>query len=167
MRKQERSDYLNLNVQRIMRISHRMHQAGRVPWIVAGLNKGAFTALCALDEAGEPDGELTVSELTALLKISKAGVSQLLRTLESDGLVERHPRSTDRRVVGVRLTPAGRDMVHQAKESLETVMAQVLDAMGEQDAEQLSVLLERFCDLLESAEAQQVRGRKEENCVDI
>lgn len=139
-----------------------MYRAFQVPSSTAGLTQGAFMTLCALEERGE----LTASELAALHGISKAGVSQLLRTLENNGFVARHNRSADRRVVAVCLTEAGRAVVREANATLEAMMTRVVDAMGQQDTRDLAALLARFCDLLENTQAQEVRGRREKNCVD-
>lgn len=148
-----------------------MHRLDRVPWAVTGMPRGAFMTLCALDkQEGEQEAEMTVSQLANMRCISKAAVSQILRTLENDGFVERHPRAGDRRVVCVGLTPAGKAVVSKAKTAFEDMMSRVLQAMGEEDAHQLGCLLERFCTILETVDeevCQQTRQAKEENCEDI
>ncbi|MBD5560475.1 MAG: MarR family transcriptional regulator [Clostridia bacterium] len=129
--------------------------------------KTFFMTLCTLEEQEETAGtDASVSDLTALHGISKSGVSHMLRALESDGLIERYTAPDDRRIVRVRLTEAGRSVVVEAKTALGAMMDRVLDEMGESAAGELDALLGRFCDLLEK-EAQQVRERKEESCVDI
>lgn len=167
--KKRRQD-LNQYVERIMQVSRRMHQLGKVPWQVTGMPKGAFVTLCALDErACSQDREMTVSDLAKLHGISRAGVSQILRNLEDEGLVERCRRAGDRRIVCVKLTPEGLAVVRKAKAGFEDMMSHVLAQMGEDEAQQLEYLLGRFCAILAELEAKdlQAAGKaKEENCVD-
>lgn len=148
----------------------QMHQLAKVPWQAVGLNQGAFVILCALDEqacSGNP--EMTVSELAEVYGITKAGVSQILRGLEDRGLVERHPRAGDRRVVCVRLTPDGLAVVERAKAAYENIMGQVFEQLGEKEAQELDYLLGRFCSILDGLTRERPRrsGKpKEATCVD-
>jgi DNA-binding MarR family transcriptional regulator len=59
---------------------------------------------------------LTVSELLAILKITKQSLSRVLQKLVADGYVIQTPGSTDRRQRCLRLTPRG--------ESLERVLTE-------------------------------------------
>lgn len=59
-------------------------------------------------------GDLEPREIARLSGLSRAAVSSALNTLERDGLVGRHRESADRRLVTVRLTPAGRTRVAAA-----------------------------------------------------
>lgn len=145
-----------------------MRQIKRAPWPFSAMPAGAFMTLCALDDFAEQGTQMTVTDLAELQGISRAGVSQMLRSLEDKGLVERHPRPTDRRVVCVSLTPAGQAAMQEAKSILECAMQRVLEALGE-DAQQLGVLLDRFCAILDALDEQMqlvLEERKEEHCVD-
>jgi DNA-binding MarR family transcriptional regulator len=59
---------------------------------------------------------LTVSELLAILKITKQSLSRVLQTLVADGYVVQTPGSTDRRQRRLKLTPKG--------EALERVLTE-------------------------------------------
>lgn len=64
-----------------------------------------FDVLAALDRAS--DG-LTMGALSQALLVSNGNVTQLVRKLAADELVQVAPDPKDRRVSRVRLTPAGR-----------------------------------------------------------
>ncbi len=64
-----------------------------------------FDVLAALDRVTE----LTMSALSEALLVSNGNVTQLVRTLVDEGLVELRKLPTDRRTSLVRLTPAGRE----------------------------------------------------------
>ena len=53
------------------------------------------------------NGPLTMSQIAHLLGVSNAAVTGIADRLEQSGLVQRFQDATDRRVVSVRLTPAG------------------------------------------------------------
>ena len=53
------------------------------------------------------NGPLTMSQIAHLLGVTNAAVTGIADRLEQSGLVQRFQDATDRRVVSVRLTPAG------------------------------------------------------------
>ncbi len=75
-----------------------------------GLSWAGFRVLfCLWVQPGSSSARLAV-----LSGVSRATVSSVLNTLERDGLVSRHRRSQDRRVVTVTLTGAGERVVREA-----------------------------------------------------
>lgn len=69
-----------------------------------GLTYAQYLALLALWEKDV----LEVGQLCTILDLDTGTVSPLLKRLESQGLVERHRRTEDERVVTIHLTPAGK-----------------------------------------------------------
>lgn len=59
-------------------------------------------------------GDLEPRDIARLSGLSRAAVSSVLNTLERDGLIERTRESSDRRLVTVRLTEAGANVVVDA-----------------------------------------------------
>ncbi|WP_232372299.1 MarR family winged helix-turn-helix transcriptional regulator [Acuticoccus mangrovi] len=53
---------------------------------------------------------LTVGELLTILKVTKQGVSRVLRTLVDDGMIEIQPGPYDRREKRLSTTPMGHDL---------------------------------------------------------
>jgi len=72
-------------------------------------------------------GPMNQSELATKFGLAPRTVTELVDTLERDGLVERRPDPNDRRARPVHLTPAG----EQARERAVVVGKQIIDrAMG-------------------------------------
>jgi DNA-binding MarR family transcriptional regulator len=71
-----------------------------------GLTYPQYLAMLALWEKGA----LEVGQLCAMLDLDTGTVSPLLKRLEARGLIERHRRLDDERVVTVSLTPAGKEL---------------------------------------------------------
>ncbi len=97
-----------------------------------------FDVLTALAHARSG---VSMSELAALLVVSKGNVTGVVRRLESDGYVVRGTARNDRRVQRVRLTPAGRRLWQRAFKAYQRVVAEKLDAMTER---QLGVLIRQL-----------------------
>lgn len=71
-----------------------------------------YDVLLQLREA--PDGVLPMKDLAAAVLITPSGVTRLVDRMEAEGLVERRPCPSDRRVWWVALTPAGRRRLRAA-----------------------------------------------------
>jgi DNA-binding MarR family transcriptional regulator len=75
-----------------------------------GLTHPQYLVMLALWE----HESLTVGELSAMLHLTPATLSPLLRRLEAQGYVARERQQADERVVHVSLTPTGRDLRREA-----------------------------------------------------
>lgn len=96
-----------------------------------------FTRLLAhLDTEGT-----TISTLAARIGTSRQAVSQLVRTIEEAGLVERLPHPTDGRSVVVRHTDAGRRILLDALEVMSAIEAEYAERAGEAEVAGLKRLL--------------------------
>lgn len=93
---------------RINRCAALLQQAEDAPLRRAGLSRPEFDLLGALRRTGH---ELTPGELARETFSSGAAVTKRLKQLTERGLVERRGDARDRRVVHLRLTDAGRDLV--------------------------------------------------------
>ena len=78
----------------------------------AGLTPAQHELLLVLQVHPDPAGP-TISELADHLSIRPHSAVQLADRVEALGLVRRHRDDTDRRLVRLQLTPAGRRRVHQ------------------------------------------------------
>lgn len=86
----------------------------------------------------------TAQELTALLHIDPGATTRLLNRLEAKGLVTRERSSEDRRVVHVRLTPAGRAAVRPVPYVLAEINNQALRDFTPAEFEQFKGYLQRL-----------------------
>ncbi|HXK33078.1 MAG TPA: MarR family winged helix-turn-helix transcriptional regulator [Dehalococcoidia bacterium] len=100
------------------------------------------TARLALAQLAE-HGDMRISELASLAGVDVSTMSRSLQTLESAGLICRHP-GDDLRVVVVSVTPAGEQAVARTVEAAEQLLSDVLAAWPAHDREQLAQLLDRF-----------------------
>lgn len=92
--------------------------------------------------ADTPD--INVSELSQALSVHVSTASNLLDKLARAGLVERIPDEEDRRVVRLRLTDKGRDIVARAPRPLAGRMVDALEKMPENSLATLDQELARL-----------------------
>jgi DNA-binding MarR family transcriptional regulator len=86
----------------------------------------------------------TMNELATLLGLDKSSATGLVDRAERRGLVRRVASSSDRRVVLVELSDAGRALVGQVSGGFEADVAALLERLSPQDRSSLSRLVSRL-----------------------
>jgi DNA-binding MarR family transcriptional regulator len=92
----------------------------------------------------EGHGEMPMSRLAEMLDVSLSNATGLIDRVEERGFVERIRVPADRRMVMVRLTPAGHRTLDEIEDVREQILRRVLDEL---DAEQLAGLATALADL--------------------
>ncbi len=82
-----------------------------------------------------------VSEISRQLQVTSPTITQLLKNLEANGLVERHIDPTDRRAVEIGLTEKGEVVVQQAAHAYSASLQGLIEYLGEDECNQLADLL--------------------------
>lgn len=85
--------------------------------------------------------EMKVSDISKLLQVTAPTVTQLIKGLEAEGLVERNTASTDRRAVGIKLTARGEMITQKAHADFVTILNGLVEYLGEEQSNQLVELL--------------------------
>jgi DNA-binding MarR family transcriptional regulator len=99
------------------------------------------------------NADLQVGELARCLGVSPAASSKNLDRLERLGLVFRETSPLDRRVILLRASDEGRELVQEYERLKAARLGPVLDSLGEEKTTQLCELLEEVCgSILGSAE---------------
>ncbi|MFJ8822094.1 TetR family transcriptional regulator [Streptomyces sp. NPDC102467] len=105
-----------------------------------GIGLAAFEVLTELRRAGAPYRR-TMGELAAAGTVGAGGMTQHADRLERAGFLERERDERDRRVVRLRLTPAGLDLVDRVAEERRAQERQLLDGLRPDERRQLRLLL--------------------------
>lgn len=108
-----------------------------------GLEGWEYDVLATLRRAGSPF-ELTVGELLDSMMLASGTISHRIDRLEGRGLVERRADASDKRVVRVRLTRAGRTLVDRAVVDHAANETRLLSGLSAREREQLAGLLRRL-----------------------
>lgn len=108
-----------------------------------GLSLQTFEVLLRISRS--QDGQVTMSELASATSLTTGGVTRLADRLGAEGLVERVACPEDRRVVHLRLTPAGRDAFAAALEHhLEHLERHVASRVAPDEVPVLERVLDRL-----------------------
>jgi DNA-binding MarR family transcriptional regulator len=109
------------------------------------LSLSQFTVLQTVEE----EGDATVSELAAAACVAVPTVTRMLGSLERDGIVGRHRVDDDRRIVRVRLTPAGRALMGEKRTWIVDRQRAVYDGLSATERRAATPLMRRFAVLLD------------------
>ncbi len=91
---------------------------------------------------------VTIGELSAFTHQTPSGASQTVRALEEKGLVIRSTLPADRRAVYVRPTEQGWDTAETVEKPFFARLDEIARELGEEDAEQLILLLDRLTEII-------------------
>lgn len=95
------------------------------------------------------DAPLGVCELAEAAGVSPPSATRMLGGLEERGLVERVRGATDRRVVHVAVTPAGRALAEAKREVILTARARIFERLTPTERKSAARLLHRLAAAVE------------------
>jgi DNA-binding MarR family transcriptional regulator len=114
----------------------------------AGLSPSQNASLATI----ERHGPLTPSELAARERIQRPSATRMISWFEEEGLVARAGDPDDRRSCLVSLSPAGRELLAEARSRKDAYLASRLDALPAADRAALDRAAAILEDLLEGGE---------------
>ena len=134
-------------------VSHTMYQIGESSLAVTGLSYAQYRILLGLyfAEKMEHRTELNPSEISERQGTSRNTISALIRSLEEEGLVERHLDHNDRRKFNICLTAAGRQKVSDHASRHMDVVGRCFKALTKAEQETMSQLLAKLSQHISAA----------------
>src|SRR5579863_6218476 len=122
-------------------------QFSKVGWhqrLIAGCKPSEIRVLFCIKKGTRSDAcEMKVSEISKLLHVTSPTITQLLKGLEANGLVERRIDPTDRRAIGLTLTEKGEMVTQRAADAFTASFDGLIEYLGEDQSNQLVELLSR------------------------
>jgi len=94
-----------------------------------GITFPQYTVLAVLDELGEA----TMSRLSGVLGTTMGASTNLVDKLVRAGYIERERSTKDRRVVNVRVTPEGREVLNRATDESAKFLAEAFGQVSPED----------------------------------
>ncbi len=127
-----------------MRALREFHKSGWQERAIAGCKPSEIRVLFCVKHGMKPGaGTMKVSEISKLLRVTSPTVTQLLKGLEANGLIERHVDPLDRRAVDIRLSEKGETFTRQAMEAFTSSVDGLVEYLGEEQSNQLAELLSK------------------------
>jgi DNA-binding MarR family transcriptional regulator len=109
--------------------------------------KITFPQLIAMEQLKQ-ETCLRMSDLAKRMNVQTASATGLIDRLHRAGYVKRCPDPKDRRVVKIRLTPAGLKIINKIFEQKKKVMGDVFRQLPQKDSTQYVNALEKICAIL-------------------
>ena len=88
--------------------------------------------------------ECTATQLARLLPVDAGRISRLVNALVDKGLLRRRRLRDDRRVIMLRLTPEGEEVVGEVDRSLRDYFARLTDGLSEQEMHAFTTAAQRI-----------------------
>jgi DNA-binding MarR family transcriptional regulator len=98
------------------------------------ISTARFDTLAQLHAAG---GELTMGELSSQLMVTSGNVTGVIDGMVTDKLVQRRQHDTDRRIIIISMTPAGRALFAKVRAALSKWIGEAMGDMSDAEIEQL------------------------------
>jgi DNA-binding MarR family transcriptional regulator len=111
-----------------------------------GITHAQLHLLRVLAEEGD---DVPASRLAARADVTPTTVTQMVDGLARHGLVERVRSDDDRRVVYIRLTPAGREAFERRRAFLEERTRELLADMNAEELDQAAEVLRRIARMID------------------
>jgi DNA-binding MarR family transcriptional regulator len=134
----------NPTAQKLLRSFMQLNKAEWHKQSVAGCKPSEIRVLFCIKKGMKPGTpEMKVSEISRQLHVTSPTVTQLIKGLEANGLIERNSDPSDRRAVGITLTEKGEKVTQQASEAFSASIHGLIEYLGEEQSDQLAELLTR------------------------
>ncbi|MBL4931879.1 MarR family winged helix-turn-helix transcriptional regulator [Clostridium paridis] len=102
------------------------------------IKKNECILLMLIDDRTCPGSKgIKVSELSTILDITPAAVTHMINSLEQKDYLERLSDKTDRRIVLIRPTDAGKQAIESMKTRLFNSLNELISFLGEKDSKEL------------------------------
>lgn len=127
----------------LMGIFQQFRHVMKKPKNIEGLKQNEMGLLFHIrfDCSNESDGA-TISELSSTLHVTSPSITQLVTSLEEQGLVIRKMDKDDRRSVKVSLTDKGNEITQRAEEQATSVLTGLVEHLGSEKSLELTKILD-------------------------
>lgn len=130
--------------QKLMRAFMQFEKSSWHQRSIAGCKPSEIKVLFCIKRSMRPDvPTMKVSDISKFLHVTSPTVTQLIKGLEANGLVERHIDQTDRRAIDIQLTEKGEIVTQQAANDFYCSFKGLIEYLGEEQSNQLADLLSK------------------------
>lgn len=96
----------------------------------------------------DSENNVFMPDIRGYLSISKAAVSQMLRSLEKKGYIEREIDKSNRRNLIVTLTTEGHEVLEGKHEEFSNRLEKIICHLGEDDVRQMIAIVNRMIEII-------------------
>ena len=133
----------------LMSRGHRGHFKRETP---AGYTGAEVFILVFVDDSTSVGGAVRPGTIAHALHFTPSALSQVLKSLESKGCIERRRATDDNRAVEITLTEEGRRVVSEAHAMRNEQWNRLFDFLGDEDVAHLMRIARRICEFQDRTE---------------
>ena len=134
--------FTSATAQKLFRSFMKFHRAQWHEHPIAGCKPSEIRVLFCIKKGDNPENpEIKVSEISRFLNVTPPTVTQVIKGLEANGLIERHTDPTDRRTASIALTEKGEAVTQKASKALAASLNGLIEYLGQEQSNQLAELL--------------------------
>lgn len=146
--------------EKIKQVMDACYQAKRVrdmmPKLTNGVTPTHIHYLDVITRLERPETEVKVSDISDELGLPRPGVTKTIKDMERLGFVEKKASEADGRIVYIRSTQAGRDLVCKYVDEYFTRLGESLTDITDEDADIMIATIEKIYDVM-SKRSQDIR----------
>ncbi len=132
-------------VQCFRRITKSIHEFSKAVDREFGITGPQLWAMRAIDDLGS----CSAGDLAGRLFVHPSTITGVIQRLEDKGLIDRRRRPDDRRAIVLRLTPAGKKLLHRGPAQDQGHIVKALQVMSSDEVSKLRLLLDSLVDQME------------------
>lgn len=133
----------NGNLERIFHALQQFQKVNLFSSVVCGMTHSEFMIMRYI-RLNSMDEGVKITTIAEKMEISKPAVSQMINVLEEKGYVERVTTKADRRIVYVKLSQLGNELLNATFEKCCTAATEMIEKMGEEDVRTLIRLINKL-----------------------
>lgn len=138
--------------EKIKQVMDACYQAKRVrdmmPKLPNGVTPTHIHYLDVITRLERPETEVKVSDISDELGLPRPGVTKTIKDMERLGFVEKKASEADGRIVYIRRTQAGRDLVDKYVDEYFTGLGEALVDITDESADTMIELIERLYEVV-------------------
>ncbi len=141
---------LGIDVRRFVETFENLTRSERRKQPLIGLKQSEVRVLLCIEQLAQ-DGKnvVKVSEISRKLCVTSPTVTELIKSLSTQGYIEKSTDSRDKRVVDIKLTDKGEKVVQKVTIYFKDLFSGLIERLGEKQSEVLLELLDQVCKYLD------------------
>jgi DNA-binding MarR family transcriptional regulator len=134
----------------IMSLINTFEKFAKADWrkqSVYGIKPSEIRVLLRIKDISQQNEHgVTISDISKSLMVTSPTVTQMVKSLNHNGFIERSVDAHDRRVSDIKLTAKGEDIVQKVRKRKFAMYTGLIDSLGKEQAVQLISLLDQVYD---------------------
>ncbi|EPR11694.1 MarR family winged helix-turn-helix transcriptional regulator [Ruminiclostridium papyrosolvens] len=136
----------NIDIRRFVETFEKLVRAERRKQSLFGLKQSEVRVLLCIEQLSHESKQvITVSEISKKMLVTSPTVTELIKSLSTNGFIERNVDSQDKRVSDIKLTAKGEKIVQKLITYFTSLFSGLIEKIGEEQSETLLDLLDQVC----------------------